>query len=517
VLRAAARRVALVALVLAGAFVWSATTVDVVAQAQDGEALDGFRAHEVPPELEDLTGKEPESKVWYHAERWWATMIPQGASDRHTIHQLAGTTWLDTGVVVEPSRDARGDALLVGDDLYIANRVTSTLFRARWDGARWVPRGDGPAALPAPPEVPALTITRDSRDLLWLTWVERDGVHVASAPDGDALTPEDWTVASLATLPGIGPFAVVGDEEISTITTLQADGRPSIAVLWSDQGERLLHVAMHRDAAPLDAWTLETVGRGLSREVDDHIDARSYAGSLYVVVKTGHTTSPTDPSSLIRLLVRSPGGRWTDHVVATVDEADTRPVASLEVSGGYVYVFTTRRPPEGGPRYVAYKRARLVDVAPGAGLVTPFGEEAVPFIRASSARSVRDATAPKANATPDSGILVLASSSRHYWWNRLDVADLPVVRTLHRDVVGAGSITSSPPRATLQRGTEVTLTATPARGWEFAGWSGDVRAAGNPLVVDADRDLRVTATFVEQPPAIRLGADSAAVAAPRHR
>jgi len=41
----------------------------------------------------------------------------------------------------------------------------------------------------------------------------------------------------------------------------------------------------------------------------------------------------------------------------------------------------------------------------------------------------------------------------------------------------------------------VTLTATPASGWSFAGWGGDYAGQGNPCTLTLDADTSVTATF----------------------
>jgi len=43
----------------------------------------------------------------------------------------------------------------------------------------------------------------------------------------------------------------------------------------------------------------------------------------------------------------------------------------------------------------------------------------------------------------------------------------------------------------------VTLTATPASGWAFAGWSGDITSSDNPLTITMDANISVTATFTQ--------------------
>jgi hypothetical protein len=76
--------------------------------------------------------------------------------------------------------------------------------------------------------------------------------------------------------------------------------------------------------------------------------------------------------------------------------------------------------------------------------------------------------------------------------------------TLSVTVTGSGSVTSSPAAincpstcsANFTAGTQVTLTATPADGWGFSGWSGACSGVGN-CVVTMNAAQSVTATFAQ--------------------
>jgi subtilase family serine protease len=76
--------------------------------------------------------------------------------------------------------------------------------------------------------------------------------------------------------------------------------------------------------------------------------------------------------------------------------------------------------------------------------------------------------------------------------------------TLTVNVTGSGSVTSSPAAincpstcsANFTTGTQVTLTATPADGWGFSGWSGACSGVGN-CVVTMNAAQSVTATFAQ--------------------
>jgi uncharacterized repeat protein (TIGR02543 family) len=64
-------------------------------------------------------------------------------------------------------------------------------------------------------------------------------------------------------------------------------------------------------------------------------------------------------------------------------------------------------------------------------------------------------------------------------------------------VVGGGSIQKSPDQGAYDYGTGVTLTATPAAGYAFVGWSGDTTTSGNPLSIVITGNRSFTATFAD--------------------
>ena len=71
---------------------------------------------------------------------------------------------------------------------------------------------------------------------------------------------------------------------------------------------------------------------------------------------------------------------------------------------------------------------------------------------------------------------------------------------------GSGTVTSAPAgiycgascAATYVDGTVVTLTATPASGWTFAGWTGACSGSASTCTVTMDANKTVMATFTEQ-------------------
>ncbi|WP_452602707.1 InlB B-repeat-containing protein [Pontimicrobium sp. MEBiC06410] len=75
----------------------------------------------------------------------------------------------------------------------------------------------------------------------------------------------------------------------------------------------------------------------------------------------------------------------------------------------------------------------------------------------------------------------------------------PVTRTLTLNATNGSIIANpTPTNGTYADGTVVTLTATPASGYQFDGWSGDVTGTTNSISITMDADKIVTATFSQQ-------------------
>ncbi|MDQ4139347.1 MAG: T9SS type A sorting domain-containing protein, partial [Bacteroidota bacterium] len=60
-----------------------------------------------------------------------------------------------------------------------------------------------------------------------------------------------------------------------------------------------------------------------------------------------------------------------------------------------------------------------------------------------------------------------------------------------------GTVTKSPNQTSYASGTNVQLTATPATGYRFSGWSGDASGTTNPITVSMTGDKNITANFIQ--------------------
>jgi uncharacterized repeat protein (TIGR02543 family) len=69
--------------------------------------------------------------------------------------------------------------------------------------------------------------------------------------------------------------------------------------------------------------------------------------------------------------------------------------------------------------------------------------------------------------------------------------------TLKVNIDGSGSVTKVPDQTTYHFGDQVTLTATHAQGWNFAGWTGDITSPSTQITLTIDETPEVTATFTQ--------------------
>jgi hypothetical protein len=76
--------------------------------------------------------------------------------------------------------------------------------------------------------------------------------------------------------------------------------------------------------------------------------------------------------------------------------------------------------------------------------------------------------------------------------------------TLSVTTSGNGTVTLNPPGGSYASGTNVTLSAAPAAGSTFTGWSGAVTGSANPATLLVNANKSVIATFVALPPTITV-------------
>lgn len=80
---------------------------------------------------------------------------------------------------------------------------------------------------------------------------------------------------------------------------------------------------------------------------------------------------------------------------------------------------------------------------------------------------------------------------------KLDGGTVTNQYSLTTGTAGSGSVTTNPSGSVFDEGTTVTVTATPAQGWEFSGWTGDATGTSTSVAVTMNGNKNVTATFTQ--------------------
>ena len=96
------------------------------------------------------------------------------------------------------------------------------------------------------------------------------------------------------------------------------------------------------------------------------------------------------------------------------------------------------------------------------------------------------------------GTTVVSTSASYQFvmdGNRSLVANFAVSTYTLNVIAINGTVTKNPDAATYTHGTSVVLTATPAAGYQFSGWSGDAEGSVNPLTVNMNSNKNITANF----------------------
>lgn len=364
----------------------SATAEIGARRAYPGPAFpDGLRA--AP------TAFDQQSKLWFHDDAWWALMFDadQGVVRIHEL--MADHTWRARSAVLANSPSSGGDALAVGDTLYVAQRTTDTqlwLVRLTYDPAAREYRTDTgfPVAVTRGGSE-MVTVARDTTGALWISLTSSSQALVVVSRDG-GLT---WS----APFPPGGASAAVGRGEVSAVVAFDSH----VGVMWSDQGGGAFRFGVHADGAPLDEWRVETALQGAGM-ADDHVNLKVAPGEpdrVFAAVKTSQGDNGEGADApLIVVLARSPDGTWSSHVAGTVADDQSRPMLLVDSASETLYLFANDPQRRGS---VVYKSAELDD------LTFPAGGGSV-FLQGAHG-GITDATGSKHPVDGRTGVVVLAS------------------------------------------------------------------------------------------------------------
>ncbi|MFC6238983.1 PKD domain-containing protein [Longivirga aurantiaca] len=387
-----------------------------------GASVAGF-ANTIP------TAAKPQSKLWFAAGWWWASMA-SATTGGYRINRLdrASGTWVDTGVDLDPRGATRADVLWNGSHLFVASHAvassstaTSTaqparLFRYSWDGATWTPDEGFPVTI-TPSSAESLTIAQTSAGRMWATWTQGRRLFLAQttgSADAGAVSfgaPFIPTMANLTATESASATTLHGDD-ISTVVS--ADGVTTL--LWSNQVTGTTWSARRDDAAA--TWTATPVISGPLLS-DDHLNLRAIPGDparrVVAVVKTSLNDSPLplpDGPLLVAAVYTPADGAWTTSTIATVAEAATRPIVEIGPGSDELRVFYSAPSTAGGAGFegTIYEKDSTIS-----GLVFPAA--GTPVLRDVTNATMNNVTSTRQTATSTSGVVILAATevSARYW------------------------------------------------------------------------------------------------------
>ena len=355
----------------------------------------------IPP-----TRPESQSKLWFHADAWWALLLePTGRTVR--VHELMPDhTWRPTTAVVNPDVGDVGDAFHDGDTVHVVSRQTDDAVyyvRLTFDAAARDYRAEAPRlVLDRGARAPA-SIAKDTTGRLWVGYATPIRVVVTYSDDGGVT----WS-----------PVVLLAAKEGGLNTEIAAlvayDDR--IGILWSDQTTGSFEFASHRDGDDPFVWVREQALVGES-EADDHLSLQRVDGdagdTLVAAVKTSHgDRGDAAEAALIKVLVRAPGGTWSSVPVSTVADALNDPILQVDVATRTLHLFASR----GGS--IVTKQSSLDDIRfePGIGSLFALGVGA----------GLLNPTGTKDPLDARSGLVILANDVSAHTYRH---AELPIPST----------------------------------------------------------------------------------------
>ena len=424
--------IALVVFMAAGLFSVTAPAAVKAAPGDVGQAGPSFSGSGADP-----TGTKPESKVWFNDGFWWASMYNSSAS-AYTIHRLSGTTWTNTGVVIDDRENTHSDILWDqgGGKLYVASHWynlspeqgagnEARLYRYTYNAGSDTYSLDGgfPQTITTWSSE-TLVIDKDSTGQLWATWTRGGSVRVNRTTSGDSTWGTEFVPAVSNTSDG-------SDD----ISTLVAFGGNKIGLLWSRQNGSPdeFRFSIHDDSATDTTWGASVSVYPGNNFADDHLNLKADpAGNLFAVVKT--SLGAGSPNLVV--LRRSTGGTWTNATFSVGTGTMTRGVLAVDTTNNLLHVFATA-PESNGTIYE--KTSPLSSLSFAGGLGTP-------FVRDNASNHLNNATTTKQTVNSTTGLLVLAGHEtlNQYWFNVDTLGGGPPPTPTPTPTPGGPSITLNP-------------------------------------------------------------------------
>lgn len=298
--------------------------------------------------------KPNQSKVFFHAEKWWVA-APDNVENDWFLWKKSGGSWTKTlklSLEGSAAPDCHLDA--ANNKLYILlshNSADSPQFLRLTYNANtdaWAKDAGFPKTLLGfthKGENPGV-LTRAKNGDFWVFSVREAVLYARRSIDNGVNWSSDIQVKQL------GSPTVMCDA-----VSFTANGVNYVGVGYGEDTDPLSKYGFlkHKDGEGNNVWSDETSKVGVPPRTfaDDHLAMIvSPANVVYMVVKT----NPDDQSSTgIALYKRTPSGAWTMHTVFISSE-ETRPALAIDETNKELYVFTTTL---GSPRTGRYRKCKL--------------------------------------------------------------------------------------------------------------------------------------------------------------
>jgi hypothetical protein len=365
------------------------------------------------------SGEKSQNKLWWHDEKWWAYLW-NAREEHYSIYRYdrQSASWKDTKITLDNRPRSKADVLSDGHKLYIASHryshypervsefYSTRLYRLTYNQniQQYTLDDEFPVNINNM-KSESLTLAKDSRGKLWITWTAYEQIWLNRSLQNDAT----WRTPFVLPLE-TGP---VERDDISAIVALP---RGEIGVMWSDQNDMAFYFAVHKDSDADTVWqNREIVLKDdiLGAIADDHINmAVAYEDStLYAVTKTSLSGSN---APLIYLLKRSTGGEWSKFLVSEREYRHTEPIVLLNEENDQLYILAMSDKVTPQMVYLKSTSTRNIRFAPGLG---------APVIASNAADLINEPSSTKQNLNATTGLMVMASDeqSRHYYYNYIDL------------------------------------------------------------------------------------------------
>ena len=323
-------------------------------------------------------GQGGQSELWFNDGTWWGVLLDAG-SQTFRIHQLdwMSLAWIDTGTVVHKRSSARSDALWDANKLYVvsagekaraSNGVVLSRFSYYASTRRYARDANFPVTL-TESGVRSLSLARDSSGKVWIAYIDQDLLVVRHSVQSDLV----WTDALAPAAPEMS-----GQVDVAVITQV---GTATVLV-WTEATTDWVHVGVHRDAEPDDAWTVTSVEvPGLSLGPDDLAVTAADVGQaprIYAALRTSLDALPGHDRMAPQIVLMQAvlGGEPTVHLVNRVQDGQTEPIVLLSSEPRSLYVASISRNSNSPGIFLTQSGLDSIAFPGGSGLLLMAGEGA---------------------------------------------------------------------------------------------------------------------------------------------